>query len=70
MKPYRAILVDTTTNRPLSQDWVPTIWPAELEQANAGLANTNMTYRWRWLDRVITLHGSVTLKAAAHDADS
>jgi hypothetical protein len=70
MQRYRAILVDTRTNQPLSPDWHPTIWPTELESANASLASRDMTYRWRWLDRVTTLHGSVTLQAAAHDADS
>ena len=70
MQRYRAILVDTRTNQPLSPDWHPTIWPAELESANASLASRDMTYRWRWLDRVTTLHGSVTLQAAARDADS
>lgn len=70
MQRYRAILVDTRTDEPLSPDWHPTIWPAELESANACLASRDMNYRWRWLDRVTTLQGSVTMHAPAHNAVS
>jgi hypothetical protein len=70
MQRYRAILVDFTTSQPLCGDWTPTILPDEIEEANQRLQQQQSCYRWRWLDRVTTLHGSVTMHAAAHNAVS
>ena len=65
MEPRRAILVDARTARPISQDWTPTVWPHEIEDANRRLEAMNLQWRWRPLERVLTLHGSVTLRATA-----
>jgi hypothetical protein len=68
MERRRAILVDIKTNTPLTADWKPTIWPSELETANQNLEKCNMSYRWQWAGKVITLCGSVELQARARDA--
>jgi len=68
MQPYRAILVDAETAQPICQEWTPTVWPAEIELANQRLAELNLKWRWRRLERILTLHGSVTLQAVALNA--
>lgn len=68
MQPYRAILVDIETSQPICQEWTPTIWPSELEAANERLAEMQLRWRWRQLDRILSLHGSVTMQAAASNA--
>lgn len=69
MERRRAILVHMQTGEPLCPDWKPTIWPTELESANAGLAGSNMSYRWQWAGKLTTLHGSVEMQARSLNAD-
>jgi hypothetical protein len=51
----------------LQPGWTPTISQEELNEANERLEVVHNQYRWRWLGNVITLSGSVTLHAEAHN---
>ena len=68
MPKRRAELVHQFTAEVLEPNWTPTIDQEELDEANERLEADNNQFRWRWLHNVITLSGSVTLYAKAHNA--
>ena len=68
MSRKRAILVHTLKRIPLDVKWRPMLAADELEYANARLGQTRMPYRWKWLDSVTTLTGSVDLRDESDNA--
>lgn len=68
MQKRQAELVHQFTAEVLEPNWTPTIDQEELDEANERLEADKNQFRWRWLHKVITLSGSVTLHAKAHNA--
>ena len=67
MQRKKAELVHMFSAEVLQPGWTPTISQEELNEANERLEVVHNQYRWRWLGNVITLSGSVTLHAEAHN---
>jgi len=67
MQRKKAELVHIVSAEVLQPGWTPTISQEELNEANERLEVAHNQYRWRWLRNVITLSGSVTLHAKAHN---
>ncbi len=68
MQRKKAILVHTIKREPLDIAWRPMLAADELEYANARLAQIRMPYRWKWLDNVTTLTGSVDMREESDNA--